>query len=56
MGTAQHNDGNVVFVKARKGVAEVFNLLGLDQIFIITESVKEAKRALRASPGTYRPM
>jgi anti-sigma B factor antagonist len=38
IGTAQENDGNIVIVKPSPNVREVFDLLGLSQIFTFAET------------------
>ena len=47
IGTAQENDGNIVLMKPSPNVKEVFDLLGLSQIFTFRDSRDEAAKALR---------
>ncbi len=47
IGTAQENDGNIILMKPSANVKEVFDLLGLSQIFTFKESREEAVKALR---------
>ncbi len=47
IGTAQENDGNIILVNPGSTVKEVFDLLGLSQIFAIKGSREEAIRALQ---------
>lgn len=47
IGTAQENEGNIVLVNPSPNVKEVFDLLGLSQIFTFKNSREEALRALR---------
>jgi len=47
IGTAQENDGNIVLMKPGPNVKEVFDLLGLSQIFTFKDTREEAVRALR---------
>lgn len=42
IGTAQENDGNLVLLRPTPNVREVFDLLGLTQIFPIANDVPEA--------------
>lgn len=42
IGTAQENDGNIIIVKPSPNVKEVFDLLGLSQIFTFAESRESA--------------
>jgi anti-sigma B factor antagonist len=44
IGTAQENQGNIVLVSPTENVKEVFDLLGLSQIFPFAENKKEAIR------------
>ncbi len=46
MAQAQENTGNIVLVNPTESVQEVFDLLGLSQIFTILESDADAKRFL----------
>ena len=47
IGTAQENDGNIILMKPGPNVKEVFDLLGLSQIFTFKDTREEAVRALR---------
>ncbi len=47
IGTAQENDGNIILMKPSPNVKEVFDLLGLSQIFTFRDSRDEAAKALR---------
>lgn len=47
IGTAQENDGNIVLLKPSPNVKEVFDLLGLSQIFTFKEDRGEAVTALK---------
>jgi anti-sigma B factor antagonist len=42
IGTAQENDGNIIIVKPSPNVKEVFDLLGLSQIFTFADSPETA--------------
>jgi anti-sigma B factor antagonist len=42
IGTAQENDGNIILVKPSPNVKEVFDLLGLTQIFTFAETPEGA--------------
>jgi anti-sigma B factor antagonist len=42
IGTAQENDGNIIIVKPSPNVKEVFDLLGLSQIFTFAENREAA--------------
>jgi anti-sigma B factor antagonist len=44
IGTAQENDGNIVLMKPTPNVKEVFDLLGLSQIFTFAETREAAIR------------
>lgn len=46
IGTAQENDGNIVLVSPTSNVKDVFDLLGLSQIFTFAENKESALRAL----------
>lgn len=46
IGTAQDNNGDIVLVKPSSNVKEVFDLLGLSQIFTFKETPDEAVKAL----------
>lgn len=47
IGTAQENDGNIILMKPSPNVKEVFDLLGLSQIFIFKENREDAARAFK---------
>ena len=47
IGTAQENSGNIILMKPGPNVKEVFDLLGLSQIFTFKDSREEAVKALR---------
>lgn len=47
IGTAQDHDGNIILVRPSSNVKEVFDLLGLSQIFTTTNNRDEAIRSLR---------
>ena len=47
IGTAQENDGNIILVKPSPNVKEVFDLLGLSQIFTFKDNRDEAVKALK---------
>jgi anti-sigma B factor antagonist len=42
IGIAQENEGNIIIVKPTPAVKEVFDLLGLSQIFSIVNSMEDA--------------
>jgi anti-sigma B factor antagonist len=44
IGTAQENDGNIVLMKPSPNVKEVFDLLGLSQIFPFANDVDGAQK------------
>ncbi len=44
IGTAQENDGNIILVKPSANVKEVFDLLGLSQIFQFAETAEAAAK------------
>ncbi|OHB74878.1 MAG: hypothetical protein A2Z34_05075 [Planctomycetes bacterium RBG_16_59_8] len=46
IGTAQENDGNVILMRPSPNVKEVFDLLGLSQIFTFVDSKEAAVKAL----------
>jgi anti-sigma B factor antagonist len=46
IGTAQDNDGNIVLVKPAQNVREIFDLLGLTQIFTFAQDTDSALRLL----------
>jgi anti-anti-sigma factor len=47
IGTAQENDGNIILMNPGPNVKEVFDLLGLSQIFTFKATRDEALKALR---------
>ena len=47
IGTAQENDGNIILMRPSSNVKEVFDLLGLSQIFTFKESREDAVKALK---------
>jgi anti-sigma B factor antagonist len=47
IGTAQENDGNIILINPSPNVKEVFDLLGLSQIFTFKTSRDEAVKALQ---------
>jgi anti-sigma B factor antagonist len=47
VGKAQENDGNIVLMKPTPNVKEVFDLLGLSQIFTFKNTREEAVKALQ---------
>jgi len=47
LATAQENEGNIVLLNPTPNVREVFELLGLSQIFNLVESRDEAVAALQ---------
>ena len=51
IGTAQDNNGNIVLLKPSANVREVFDLLGLTQIFPLAEDLDLAKDAFQKSAG-----
>lgn len=48
IGIAQENRGNIVIIRPTPSVKEVFDLLGLSQIFPITTSMESAIKLLEA--------
>ena len=46
IGTAQENEGNIILVKPSPNVKEVFDLLGLSQIFTFKENREDAVASL----------
>ena len=42
IGVAQENQGNIIIVRPKPAVKEVFDLLGLTQIFTIVDSMEAA--------------
>ena len=47
IGTAQENDGNIILMRPSPNVKEVFDLLGLSQIFTFKDTREEASKALK---------
>lgn len=47
IGTAQENDGNIILMNPSPNVKEVFDLLGLSQIFSIRNTREEAVALFR---------
>lgn len=47
IGTAQENDGNIILMKPSPNVKEVFDLLGLSQIFTFKDTREEAVTILK---------
>lgn len=47
IGTAQENDGNIILIKPSPNVKEVFDLLGLSQIFTFKDTREEAAKAMK---------
>ncbi len=43
IGTAQENGGNIILMNPTENVKEVFDLLGLSQLFQFAESIDQAK-------------
>jgi anti-anti-sigma factor len=46
IGTAQENDGNIILMRPSPNVKEVFDLLGLSQIFTFKDTREEAAKAM----------
>jgi anti-sigma B factor antagonist len=46
IGIAQENFGNIIIVRPKPPVKEVFDLLGLSQIFIIVDNMEAALNSL----------
>ncbi|MDQ7779646.1 MAG: STAS domain-containing protein [Planctomycetota bacterium] len=46
IGTAQDNDGNIILLNPSQNVREIFDLLGLTQIFTFAQDVDSAVRLL----------
>jgi len=46
IGDAMDNGGNIVFLKPSSPVQEVFDLLGLSQIFSFAQTIEEAMQTL----------
>ena len=47
IGTAQENDGNIILIKPSANVKEVFDLLGLSQIFTFKDTREDAEIFLK---------
>mgnify|MGYP001558977068 CR=1 FL=1 len=47
IGTAQENDGNIILMRPSPNVKEVFDLLGLSQIFTFKDNRDDASNALK---------
>jgi len=47
IGTAQENDGNIILMRPSPNVKEVFDLLGLSQIFTFKDTREDAANALK---------
>ena len=47
IGTAQENDGNIILMRPSPNVKEVFDLLGLSQIFTFKDNRDDAAAALK---------
>ena len=47
IGTAQENEGNIILMKPSPNVKEVFDLLGLSQIFTFKDNREDAAKALK---------
>ena len=47
IGTAQENDGNIILMRPSPNVKEVFDLLGLSQIFTFKDTREDAAKALK---------
>ena len=47
IGTAQENDGNIILIKPSPNVKEVFDLLGLSQIFTFKDTREDAAKAMK---------
>jgi len=47
IGVAQENQGNIVLVRPPPNVKEVFDLLGLTQVFMITDNRESALKTLK---------
>ena len=45
VGVAQENGGNIIIIRPKPGVKEVFDLLGLSQIFTITDNMDIALKS-----------
>jgi anti-sigma B factor antagonist len=46
IGTAQENKGNIILMKPTQNVKEVFDLLGLSQLFLFADDVDSAVKML----------
>ena len=47
IGTAQENDGNIILIEPSPNVKEVFDLLGLSQIFTFKDNKGDAAAAMK---------
>ena len=47
IGTAQENDGNIILIKPGTNVKEVFDLLGLSQIFTFKDTREDAEKFMK---------
>jgi len=47
IGTAQENEGNIILIKPSPNVKEVFDLLGLSQIFTFKDNRDDAAKAMK---------
>ena len=47
IGVAQENQGNIILIRPQPNVQEVFDLLGLSQIFKISDSLDAALKAFK---------
>ena len=47
IGTAQENDGNIILMRPSPNVKEVFDLLGLSQIFTFKDNRDDAAKAMK---------
>ena len=54
LGVAQENQGNIVLVRPQPNVKNVFDLLGLTHIFIITDNRESALKTLIKKGGEKR--
>jgi anti-sigma B factor antagonist len=48
IGVAQENQGNIILVRPQANVKEVFDLLGLSEIFTITETMEAGLKSFQA--------
>ncbi|MBN1257706.1 MAG: STAS domain-containing protein [Planctomycetes bacterium] len=49
LAAAQENSGNIILAAANENIHEVFDLLGLTQIFTMTDSVETAAKAFECN-------